>query len=50
MTAEHFFILMIGIPQRLALIGIREDEAQADRRLRAAIRLFLAGCGKRKGT
>ena len=49
MTAEHFFILMIGIPQRLALIGIREDEAQADRRLRAAIRLFLEGCGKREG-
>jgi hypothetical protein len=44
MTAEHFFILVVGIPQRFALIGMREDEAQAERRLKAAIRLFLAGC------
>ncbi len=47
MMAEHFFILVVGIPQRFALIGIREDEAQADRRLRAAIRLFLEGCRRR---
>jgi TetR/AcrR family transcriptional repressor of mexJK operon len=44
MTAEHFFILVVGIPQRFALIGMREDEEQAERRLKAAIRLFLAGC------
>jgi AcrR family transcriptional regulator len=48
MTAEHFFILMVGIPQRLALIGLREEPAQAERRLKAAIRLFLEGCRPRK--
>jgi hypothetical protein len=49
MTAEHFFILVVGIAQRLALIGVREEPAQADRRLRAAIRLFLEGCRSKKG-
>jgi TetR/AcrR family transcriptional repressor of mexJK operon len=49
MTAEHFFILVVGIAQRLALIGVREEPAQADRRLRAAIRLFLDGCRSKKG-
>ena len=44
LAAEHFFILVVGIPQRFALIGMREDEAQAERRLEAAIRLFLNGC------
>ncbi|MFI5011707.1 MAG: TetR/AcrR family transcriptional regulator [Hyphomicrobiales bacterium] len=44
MTAEHFFILVVGIAQRLALIGVREEPAQAERRLEAAIRLFLDGC------
>ena len=48
MTAEHFFILVVGIPQRLALIGVREEPVQAERRLKAAIRLFLDGCRPRK--
>lgn len=44
LAAEHFFILVVGIPQRFALIGVREEPAQAERRLKAAIRLFLDGC------
>ena len=44
MTAEHFFILVVGIPQRFALIGVREEPARARRRLKSAIRLFLEGC------
>jgi TetR/AcrR family transcriptional regulator, mexJK operon transcriptional repressor len=44
MMAEHFFILTIGIPQRLALLGLREPPKQEARRLRAAVRLFLRGC------
>jgi len=44
LMTEHFFILVVGVAQRLALIGVREDPPQAERRLRAAIRLFLDGC------
>ncbi len=43
-TAEHFFIAVFGIPQRLALLGLRESPAQERRRLRLAVRLFLNGC------
>jgi AcrR family transcriptional regulator len=42
--AEQFFISIVGIPQRLALLGLRESRAQEQRRLRAAVRLFLHGC------
>jgi AcrR family transcriptional regulator len=42
--AEQFFIAIVGIPQRLALLGLREPPAQEQRRLRAAIHLFLHGC------
>jgi TetR/AcrR family transcriptional repressor of mexJK operon len=44
MMAEHFFSLVVSIPQRLALLGLRESPQQERRRLRAAIRLFLNGC------
>jgi len=44
LMAEQFFICVVGIPQRLALLGLREPPAQEQRRLRAAIRLFLDGC------
>jgi TetR/AcrR family transcriptional repressor of mexJK operon len=44
MMAEQFFISVVGIPQRLALLGLRESRAQEQRRLRAAVRLFLHGC------
>ncbi|MGO4713542.1 TetR/AcrR family transcriptional regulator [Bradyrhizobium sp. 2TAF24] len=41
---EQFFISVIGIPQRLALMGIRESAEDEDRRLRMAVRLFVNGC------
>jgi TetR/AcrR family transcriptional regulator, mexJK operon transcriptional repressor len=43
---EQFFISVIGIPQRLALMGMRESTEDADRRLRVAVELLLHGCGK----
>ena len=42
--AEHFAILVVGIPRTLALLRGREPPAQEERRLRAAVRLFLDGC------
>jgi TetR/AcrR family transcriptional repressor of mexJK operon len=45
---EHFLISVIGIPQRLALMGIRESAEEQDQRLRVAVRLFVRGCAKRK--
>ena len=44
LTAEQFFIAIAGIPQRLALFGMREPPAQEQRRLHNAVRLFLNGC------
>jgi len=44
--AEQFFILVAGLPQRMALLGGREESPQDDRRLEAAVRLFLDGCRK----
>ena len=41
---EQFFISVIGIPQRLALLGMRESAEDEDRRLRLAVRLFVNGC------
>jgi AcrR family transcriptional regulator len=41
---EHFFISIIGIPQRLALAGIRETPYDEARRLRLAVNLFVNGC------
>ena len=46
LLAEQFFILVTGLPQRLALLGGREEFPQDDRRLEAAVRLFLDGCRK----
>jgi len=45
--AEQFFISVIGIPQRLALLGLRETPAAEKHRLRTAVRLFLDGCRAR---
>jgi AcrR family transcriptional regulator len=45
--AEQFFILVVGIPQRMASFIGREPPAAEEHRLRAAIRLFLDGCRKR---
>jgi TetR/AcrR family transcriptional repressor of mexJK operon len=44
MRAEHFTILVIGIHRTLALLVGREPPAEEERRLRAAVRLFLDGC------
>lgn len=45
---EQFLISVIGIPQRLALMGLRESAEDRERRLRMAVRLFVRGCAKRK--
>jgi TetR/AcrR family transcriptional regulator, mexJK operon transcriptional repressor len=47
MMAEQFFISVLGIPQRLALLGVHEPDAVTRRRLRLAVRLFLVGCQRR---
>jgi TetR/AcrR family transcriptional repressor of mexJK operon len=44
LLAEQFFILVVGLAQRMALLIGREETAQEDRRLEAAVRLFLNGC------
>jgi len=44
LMAEQFFISVLGIPQRLALLGQRQPAAAEKRRLRLAVRLFLNGC------
>ena len=44
LPAEHFASLVVGIPRMLALLVGREPPAQEERRLRAAVRLFLDGC------
>jgi TetR/AcrR family transcriptional repressor of mexJK operon len=44
MRAEHFAILVVGIPRTFALLVGREPPAEEQRRLRAAVRLFLDGC------
>jgi TetR/AcrR family transcriptional regulator, mexJK operon transcriptional repressor len=44
LAAEHFAILVVGIPRMLALLVGRESPAEEERRLRAAVRLFLDGC------
>lgn len=47
LIAEQFFISVVGIPQRLALLGLRESADAQKRRLRMAVRLFLDGCRAR---
>jgi TetR/AcrR family transcriptional regulator, mexJK operon transcriptional repressor len=44
LTAEHFAILVIGISRMKALLVGRDPPAEEERRLRAAVRLFLDGC------
>lgn len=48
LMAEQFFICVVGIPQRSALLGFRETPREEERRLRAAVRLFLDGCRARR--
>jgi AcrR family transcriptional regulator len=47
MAAEHFAILVVGIPRMLALLVGREPPAGEERRLRCAVGLFLDGCRPR---
>jgi TetR/AcrR family transcriptional regulator, mexJK operon transcriptional repressor len=44
LTAEQFFFATVGLPQRMALLAGREPPSEEERRLRAAVRLFLDGC------
>jgi TetR/AcrR family transcriptional regulator, mexJK operon transcriptional repressor len=44
LMAEQFFISVVGIPQRLALLDYRETPKAQEHRLRAGVRLFLDGC------
>jgi AcrR family transcriptional regulator len=48
LAAEQFFILVVGVPQRLALLVGRGPPDEESRRLRAAVRLFLDGCRRRR--
>ena len=43
-AAEQFAMLVIGVPQRLAMLGYRDPPEQEARRMRAAVKLFLDGC------
>ena len=44
LAAEQFAMLVIGVPQRLAMLGHRDPPEHEARRLRAAVKLFLDGC------
>jgi AcrR family transcriptional regulator len=46
--AEQFFILVVGVPQRLALLLGRASPAEEERRLCGAVHLFLHGCRRRR--
>lgn len=48
LAAEQFFVLVVSVPQRLALVIGREAPDREARRLRAAVRLFLDGCRARR--
>lgn len=47
LAAQHFAMLIIGAPQRLAMLGHRDSPEKEERRLRSAVRLFLDGCRRR---
>jgi AcrR family transcriptional regulator len=44
--AEQFFIIVVGVPQRMALLVGRDQASKEEKRLKAAVRLFLDGCRK----
>jgi TetR/AcrR family transcriptional regulator, mexJK operon transcriptional repressor len=43
-AAEHFAMLIIGVPQRLAMLGHRDSPETDERRVQSAVKLFLDGC------
>ena len=47
-AAEHFVMLVIGVPQRLAMLGYRDKPEQEERRLRSAVGMFLDGSRARR--
>jgi TetR/AcrR family transcriptional repressor of mexJK operon len=47
LAAQHFAMMVIGVPQRLALLGHRGSPDEHERRLRSAVNLFLDGCRRR---
>ena len=47
MTADLFLSLVVGRLSRLAMLGIAVDLEQVDRRVEAAVRLFLTGATPR---
>jgi len=47
LAAQHFAMLVIGVPQRLAMLGHRDSAGEEERRLRSAVNLFLNGCRRR---
>ena len=49
LAAEQFAMLVIGVPQRLAMLGHRDPPEKQARRLRSAVSLFLDGRRRRKG-
>ncbi|MGA2793952.1 MAG: TetR/AcrR family transcriptional regulator C-terminal domain-containing protein, partial [Roseiarcus sp.] len=48
LAAEQYFILVVGVPQRLALLVGREPPEREARRLHAAVKLFLDGCRRKR--
>jgi TetR/AcrR family transcriptional regulator, mexJK operon transcriptional repressor len=48
LAAEQFAMLIIGVPQRLALLGHRDPPEMEARRLRSAVKVFLDGRRRRK--
>jgi len=48
LAAEQYFILVVGVPQRLALLVGREPPDREARRLHAAVKLFLDGCRRKR--
>lgn len=49
MAADLFLSLVVGRLSRLAILGIAIDPAQVDRRVEAAVSLFLNGVGTKRG-
>jgi hypothetical protein len=43
LAAEHFFILIVGVPQRRALLLGRDSPEREASRVGEAVRLFLDG-------
>jgi TetR/AcrR family transcriptional regulator, mexJK operon transcriptional repressor len=46
LAAEHFATLVVGVPRMQALFVGRGTPAEEERRLKAAVELFLNGCRK----